>query len=277
MKQRLFSYSYQDTFIHNLTGLAKLVSFIFLSFGVMFSYDIRYVLVVFVFSFFMFRVARIRFSQIKIMLIYVLTFVFINAVLTYLFAPEYGVQLYGARHEVGVLFGRYSLTLEQILYQSTKMLKYMAVIPLGMIFFLATDPSEFAASLNRIGVHYKIAFPLALTLRYFPDIQRSYINISRSQQARGLEISAKAPVLKRIKNALSIILPLIFSSLDRIDTISNAMDLRGFGKNRKRTWYSYKKPGYRDYIAMGITGAVFGASLFLSYAVNHSRFYNPFV
>ncbi|PIE04131.1 MAG: hypothetical protein CSA76_05850 [Spirochaetales bacterium] len=277
MKNKLFTYSYNDTFIHNLTGLTKLLGFIFLSFGVMFSYDIRYVLSVLIFSFIMFRVAKIPFSKIKIMLIYVLIFVCLNAVLTYLFAPEYGVQLYGTRHELYVIFGRYSLTLEQLLYQSTKTLKYMAVIPLGMIFFLGTDPSEFAASLSRIGVHYKIAFPVALTLRYFPDIQRAYINISRAQQARGLEISSKAPFLKRVKNALTIIVPLIFSSLERVDTISNAMDLRGFGKNKKRTWYRYKKLQRNDYIAMFITAVIFAVSIFLSAVVNHSRFYNPFI
>ena len=39
--------------------------------------------------------------------------------------------------------------------------------PLGIIFLLTTNPSEFAASLNRIGVSYKAAYALALTLRYF--------------------------------------------------------------------------------------------------------------
>nr|WP_202968607.1 energy-coupling factor transporter transmembrane component T [Oceanobacillus picturae] len=32
-------------------------------------------------------------------------------------------------------------------------------------------------------------------------------------------------------------MPLIFSSLERIEVISNAMELRGFGKKKKRTWY----------------------------------------
>ncbi len=41
-----------------------------------------------------------------------------------------------------------------------------------------------------------------------------------------------------MKNSVNILLPLILTSLNRIDTISNAMELRGFGKNRKRTWYT---------------------------------------
>ena len=40
----------------------------------------------------------------------------------------------------------------------------------------------------------------------------------------------------RLKNSVNILLPLILTSLNRIDVISNAMELRGFGKNKKRSW-----------------------------------------
>lgn len=161
--------------------------------------------------------------------------------MTFLFEPEYGVSIYGTRHEVLRIFGRYNLTQEQLLYQTTKVLKYASVIPLGIIFLLTTNPSEFAASLNGVGIPYKVAYAVSLTLRYFPDIQRDYQNISQAQQARGLEMSKKAKFGSRFKNALLIIIPLIFSTLDRIESISNAMDLRGFGKLKKRTWYSKRK------------------------------------
>ena len=77
-------------------------------------------------------------------------------------------------------------------------------------------------------------------MRYFPDIQRDYGDISLAQQARGLDLSHKAKLSDRFKNALLIIIPLIFSTLDKIELISNAMDLRGFGKEKKRTWYNRK-------------------------------------
>ncbi|MDF2674735.1 MAG: energy-coupling factor transporter transrane protein EcfT [Clostridiales bacterium] len=51
--------------------------------------------------------------------------------------------------------------------QSTKLLKYASVVPLGIIFLLTTNPSEFASAINDIGVNYKAAFAVSLTLRYF--------------------------------------------------------------------------------------------------------------
>jgi len=40
------------------------------------------------------------------MLIYVLIFIFINAVFTFLFEPEYGATLYGTRHPIVKLLGQ---------------------------------------------------------------------------------------------------------------------------------------------------------------------------
>jgi energy-coupling factor transport system permease protein len=277
MKMKLFSYNFENTLIHRLSGLTKLICFLLLSFAVMFSYDIRVILGAMVFSFWVLRVSKIKFSQIKLMVIYVFFFLLTNAIITFLFAPELGVSIYGTRHELVKLFGPYNLTSEQLFYQTTKLLKYAAVVPLGIIFLLTTNPSEFASSLNGVKVNYKAAFSVALTLRYFPDIQRNYQEISQAQQARGLELSDKANLVDRFKNSLLIVIPLIFSTLDRIEMITNAMDLRGFAKGKKRTWYNTKKMDQEDYYALAVSVVFFAITVSVSMFVNHSRYFNPFV
>jgi energy-coupling factor transport system permease protein len=277
MKAKLFSYNSIDTPIHRLSGLTKLICFLFLTFAVMFSYDIRLILGVMVFSLGVLKLSRIKFSQISLMVIYVLIFLITNAIISFFFAPEQGVNIYGTRHEIVNLFGPFKLTWEQVFYQVTKFFKYASVIPLGIIFLLTTNPSEFASSLNGIGVNYKAAFAVALTLRYFPDIQRDYHDISLAQQARGLDLSHKARFTDRFKNALLIVIPLIFSTLDRIELISNAMDLRGFGKNKTRTWYTSRKLTGQDYSALVISALIFIITVCVSVFINHSRFYNPFI
>jgi energy-coupling factor transport system permease protein len=263
--------------VHRLSGLTKLICFLFLTFSVMFAYDIRIILGVMIFSFFLLRISKIKYSQIRLMVIYVLIFLLTNAAITFFFSPEQGVKLYGTKHLIAHLFGRYNLTLEQLFYQTTKFFKYASVIPLGFIFLFTTNPSEFASALNGIGVSYKAAFAVELTLRYFPDIQREYHDISLAQQARGLDLSRKAKFFDRFKNALLIIVPLIFSTLDRIDLISNAMDLRGFGKSKKRTWYNKKKLNKQDYMAIAVSAAIFITTVLISVFINKSRFYNPFI
>lgn len=277
MKEKLFDYVERDNFVFNLSGLTKIVCFFFLTFAVMFTYDIRSILIIMAFSFVMLRVSEIKFSQIKVMLYFTLIFLVMNFILTYLFDPQYGVEIYGTCHEIFRFNARYTVTLEQILYQATKFLKYGSVIPLGMIFLLTTNPSEFASSLSSIGVSYKATYALALTLRYFPDMIRDYNDIALAQQSRGLDLSKKEKLGTRVKNVMNICVPLIFSTMDRIELISNAMDLRGFGKMKKRTWYSKKPLKTQDYVSMVICGSAFVLVLFIAVFVNHGRFWNPFI
>lgn len=277
MKAKLFDYIERDSFIYRLSGLTKLAGFFFMTFAVMFSYDIRFISCVFVFSLVLIRMADITFSQIRIMLLYVIIFLVINFVLTFLFSPLYGTEIYGTRHDLFSFGGRYVLTEEQLLYQITKTLKYASVVPLGIIFFLSTNPSEFAASVNRIGLPYKAAFAFSLTLRYFPDLIRDYENIAAAQQTRGLDLSKKEKVSRRMKNVMNIFIPLVFSTLDRIDTISNTMDLRGFGKGKKRSWYAARPLKKGDVVSIVLCAGVFVLSLCISVFINHSRFFNPFV
>lgn len=277
MKIKLFSYNQLDTFVHRLSGLTKLACFLLLTTTVMLTYDIRVILFVLVVSLSVMSVSKISYKQIRPMLIYVFIFLFTNFILTFIFAPLQGVEIYGTKNVVFTIFGPYVVTLEQLLYQLTKLFKYLSVIPLGIIFFLTTNPSEFASSLNKIGLDYKVCTVLSLTLRYFPDVQRDFNSISLSQQARGLDMSKNEKIVKRLKNVIAILIPLIFSTLDRIELISNAMDLRGFKKSKTRTWYSYKPLTSKDFITMAVCVIIFVASFLINKYINHGIYFNPFI
>ena len=121
---------------------------------------------------------------------------------------------------------------------------------------------------------YKVAYAVSLTMRYIPDIQEEFYTIRMSQEARGLELSKKAKLMDRIKGNLALVIPLIFSSLGRIDTISTAMELRRFGKNKKRTWYTYQSLKKMDYLVLFIIALLVLVTISLFF-INDGRFYNP--
>ena len=89
-------------------------------------------------------------------------------------------------------------------------------------------------------------------------------------------MSKKASLVNRLKSASKILIPLVMSSLERIDTISNAMELRGFGKEKQRSWYSGRPFTRLDIIAMIFCVLLMVLSLALTF-FNGSRFFNPFV
>ncbi|MBO6215656.1 MAG: energy-coupling factor transporter transmembrane protein EcfT [Lachnospiraceae bacterium] len=277
MKTKLFDYVERDNFVYNLSGLTKLLCFLFLTFASMYAYDIRTIVVMMAFSFVMLKISEIRLSQIRLMIIYVAIFLALNFILTYIFNPQYGTEVYGTSHILFEGVGNYNITEEQVLYQITKTLKYASVVPLGILFVLTTNPSEFASALNGIHISYKAALAVSLTLRYFPDLVREYHDIAIAQQGRGVDLSGKEKLIKRAKNMMNIFVPLIFSTMSRIDIITNAMDLRSFGKHKKRTWYTKTPLRAVDYICIIFSVVVFAAVILFSQLHNHGRFWNPFV
>ncbi len=276
MKIKMFSYAQLDTFIHRLSGLTKLLSFLFLSFAVMLTYDYRIMLLTLVISIVAFRIAKIQLKQIKVVLYYVLFFLVMNLVLTYVLAPNYGTEIYGSQTILFKINDYFIFTKETLYYLALKTLKYFCMVPLGLIFIFTTNPSEFASALNHIGIPYKVCTTLSLTLRYFPDIIRDYNNISLAQQARGIELSKKQKFTKRVAMTVKMVIPLIFSTLDRVEVISNAMSLRGYGKEKKRSWYSYRKLEISDYLIVILSVAVLALSLFMRFFVTKTMFYYPF-
>ena len=274
MQAKLIGYQHRDTVIHRLSGAGKLLFFILVSLAAMISYDTRLLVLIAIFSVYLLYLSEIRFKDVSFVAVFATVFAILNVLMVYLFSPEYGVGLYGERSVIWQGIGSYTITSQELFYLLNLIIKYICTIPLAIIFLMTTHPSQFASSLNQIGVPYKIAYSVSLTLRYIPDVQEEFFTIRKAQEARGLDLSQKAGLVKRIRGNLQIVLPLIFSSLERIDTISTAMELRRFGRYKKRTWYVHKSLMKQDYLVILSAILILGISIGLIF-FNHSRFYNP--
>ncbi|WMC91872.1 energy-coupling factor transporter transmembrane component T family protein [Kineothrix sp. MB12-C1] len=273
---KMLTYEEKGTWIHKLSGVTKLIFFLLWTLASMLSYDTRVLLAMVAGSLIIYKASKIQWSQVGTVLTFILIFLVINLIAIFIFSPYEGVNIYGSRTDIVHLFGNYWLTKEQLFYEFNVMIKYVTIVPAVFMFIVTTNPSEFAASLNRIGVNYNIGYAVAITLRYIPDVQDDFVKIKHAQEARGIEMSGKASLFSRIKNMSSIIFPLIFTSMDRIDVVSNAMELRGFGKYKKRTWYAGKKLKRADYIVIVFSVLITLAALIITF-YDGNRFYNPFL
>lgn len=273
---RLLTYDPKDTWIHRLSGITKLIFFLAWSIVSMITYDTRVLVFMLVSSLIFFRVSKIEWKQISTVFKFILFFLCLNLLAVFLFSPYEGVKIYGTRTDLLHIAGNYTITTEQLFYELNIMIKYFTVIPAVLMFILTTNPSEFAASMNKIGISYKISYSIAIALRYVPDVQADFTKIKHAQEARGIEMSSKSGLIDRIKNVSAILFPLIFTSMDRIDVVSNAMELRGFGKNKKRTWYSGKKLTSKDITVIVVVFVFAVVSMLITFA-DGSRFYNPFI
>lgn len=273
---KLISYTEKDTPIHRLSGFTKLTFFLLWCITSALTYDTRVLVTMFAISLILFIVSKTEWKQVGSVFKIVLFFMILNVIAIFIMSPYQGCSIYHSKTILLSGIPGHALTAEELFYFLNMLLKYFIMAPAIFIFLVTTNPSEFASSLNMVGVPYTIAYSVSIALRYIPDVQEDYHRIRNAQEARGIEMSSKAKLTDRIKRTSSIIFPLLFSMMERIDVVSNAMELRGFGKKRKRTWYVARKLSAADITALVLMVLFCIGALVLTF-YDGNRFFNPFV
>ena len=152
----VLNYLPRESVVHRLTGTTKLAFFLLFTFASMITYNTWVLLGLLAVSISAFKLSKIRFKEVRFMMIFMLVFLLLNNLFIFLFDPDQGTTLYGTRHVLCHLFWRYDLTAEQLFYMVNISIKYFVTLPVAILFISATNPSEFAASLNSIGISYKV-------------------------------------------------------------------------------------------------------------------------
>lgn len=236
-----------DTYLHKLSGASKTRMFAVLIVVTIMTFDVRILLPLLAVSLVAFFSVKPDWKQIWWLVVLVVIGNITNLVLYWLASPDAGVE-YSNGSTVLYAFNDYLIvTAETMWYLFARMVKMMATFFISLTYILAVTPSEVAAGLYSLRLPYKLCSVVSLALRYIPDIGRDYTNIKISMQCRGVELDAKrASLMTRLKQTVLILVPLIITSFDRIGNIANAMDLRGFGKKKHRTYYSEHEPTKAD-------------------------------
>ena len=243
---KLLSYTDKGTWIHRLSGSTKLIFFLLWCVTSAMTYDTRILLIMIAVTVILFALSKTEWRQISAVFKIVMFFMILNVVAIFIISPYQGCSIYGSKTILTPFLPGHAVTREELFYLFNVVIKYFTVTPAIFIFLVTTDPSEFAASMNTIGIPYTVAYSVAIALRYIPDVQGDYRRIRNAQQARG----------------------------EKINIVSNAMELRGFGKKKKRSWYAYRKFQAADYIVLIISGAFCVWALWFTFR-DGSRFWNP--
>jgi len=101
-------------------------------------------------------------------------------------------------------------------------------MPIAMI-LRVTKALRLADSLNKhLKIPYKYAFALSSAIRFIPIFTEEMAEIIEAQTARGVELDTKN-VFKKIKLLAPLCVPLLLSSVRKIETATISAELRGIG------------------------------------------------
>lgn len=228
-----------DTFLDKLSGTTKVRLFFALVILLVATWDLRILVTVMILGLIGLISIKPNWKLVGgIIGFMVLTNLF-NLFLVWVVSPDYGASIVGGSTLLLRITERYIFTAETLWYFLVRFSKFMATFLVSLTFIQAITPSEMAAGLYSIKVPYKVATIVSIAFRYIPEISRDFSDIKISMQARGMELDEKKTTLfQRLKQNVLILAPLIIVSFDRVGNIANAMDLRGYGRGKTRTYYS---------------------------------------
>lgn len=235
--------------LHKLSGFTKVFSFLVMTVAIISTYDVRFLWPLCLLN--LAAIISMKPNWKPIIFIFLFSFVTVSVignVMLFVVSPEAGLNNVGVEHILWHSQGRLYLTKEFLWYIFVVFSKRTASFASVIAFALATTPSEFASGLNKCGLSYKVCTIISLAYRTIPDIANDFINIRNSMMMRGVELGKKAPLWTRLKNNVTLLVPLIMTSFGKVGNIANAMDLRGFGKHKKRTYYAEHEPTKWDHL-----------------------------
>jgi energy-coupling factor transporter transmembrane protein EcfT len=137
-------------------------------------------------------------------------------------------------------------------------LKFVLLVLAASILTMTTSPTLMVNGLERllrplriIGVpSYDIATMISIALRFVPTLLEEMTRVREAQVARGADFR-KGPLLRRIKSATSLLVPILMSSLRRADELASAMEGRGYRRG-PRTYMQDLCMTRADYAALAV-------------------------
>lgn len=165
-------------------------------------------------------------KQYKVMIIIILLLGLQILIIQLLFCRE-GVLLYQ--------WGIFKIYSEALPLAITGILKATIIVFASMQFLTSATPQDFTLMLMKFRIPYRYAMLVGLCARFLPLMKDEYISIVDSQRTRGLKMES---AWDNLKGVLPTFMPFLYRAVRRSTETALAMELRGYGRSKTRTFSS---------------------------------------
>ena len=165
------------------------------------------------------------------------------------------IFIFGTNLLTRYFFSGYTITPLDFEYSAAMTLRFVVLIQSFSIFFLTTSPDHLGLALEQSHFPYQFCFAFTTAVRFVPVLADEAKTIMDAQKARGLELE-KGNFMKRVKNYIPILIPLIVGAIRRSLELAEAMESRAWGAVEKRTNLYVLKIEGRDLILISFSIAL---------------------
>lgn len=115
---------------------------------------------------------------------------------------------------------------------ATYAMRLFGVIASSSLFFLTTTPDELEQVLRWFHLPSDFVIIFVIAIRFVPVLILDALQIMDAQRSRGLEFE-KGSILKKLRNMIPLLIPLIAVAVNRSLDLAEAMDSRAYGATKK--------------------------------------------
>ena len=236
-----------NSFIHNLDTRTKLfISLVItiLAFSVSNPIALSLILISCIFAIFVSKISFLKLLKSNMIILSISVFTtFLN--------------LFFEAQSKLVTSGHFYVTNKSLRNSTVLFLRLISLIFMSSLLMFTTSSNQISNSiekilkpLNHIGLNSRdIALTITITLRFLPIIFEEAKKILDAQKSRGANFKSKN-VFKNVKSVLSILIPLIVSSINRADDLAMALESRCYDSDRNHTNFKVSRFKKSDLIAM---------------------------
>jgi len=152
-------------------------------------------------------------------------------------------------------------------YAFAMALRFLVLVESFSVFFLTTSPDHLSLALEQSRVPYEFTFAFTTAVRFVPVLAEEAQTIMDAQKARGLELE-RGNFMKRIRNYIPILIPLIVSAIRRSLELAEAMESRGWGASKKRTNLYVLKMKGGDFMLIIISIILLVTAIYVRYFIS---------
>ena len=147
-------------------------------------------------------------------------------------------------------------------FSAAMTLRFVSLMSAFSIFFMTTSPDDLGLALEQARVPYTLSFTFTTAVRLVPTMALDAQTVIDAQRSRGLELD-RGNLVKRIRNYIPILIPLIVSAIRRSIELAEALESRGFGASPNRQPLIVLRMKTTDYLVVALTFFMIGVAVYV--------------
>jgi len=149
--------------------------------------------------------------------------------------------------------------------------RFIAIVISTSLFFITTSPDELEQVMKTFRLPRDVVFAFVTAVRFIPVMLLDTIQIMDAQKSRGLELE-KGNILRRVRNMIPILIPLVVNSVVRSGELAEAMESRAYGAVPHPTSLVEYRASAMDKVTALLAVVLFAAAAYSFYFIFPAKF-----